>query len=423
MNEIRKQTGVSRLFMIFIIFHGLYALTPLLRYTHTLIYCDFAIVLCYYWNFRHLMHKGHVINRSISQAYALITVITVITLIYRVVGYSSASYGTCVAYLSLFMSIIFGWYVTKYASITQQRIIFWAYSIIILINVIYNIYILQVVLAGVAIESLNETVSIYRIPNVGSTSFTAYTFFACLCFLICFLHSRDFFQKLITGLLFAVCIYYVIFCSMRGTTAMLFVIAFLLLTTDRFFKGSHAQKNVNFIIILIFGLIYIFKEPFFQLLIEYAPNERLAARFQDVLATTSSGVSDDSFTGRGTLFKISFNSWLNTSFTFLFGIGEPLMGDNNYAQAGISGHSDMVDQLAKYGIVGSFLFIRCLYLGYKYLKKEYLHTEQINPVKYMLLCFVAYGTIKIMYTDDCFLVMFVLFPIVLNFLRNNIKVV
>lgn len=204
---------------------------------------------------------------------------------------------------------------------------------------------------------------------------------------------------------------------------MLFVIAFLLLTTDRFFKGSHAQKNVNFIIILIFGLIYIFKEPFFQLLIEYAPNERLAARFQDVLATTSSGVSDDSFTGRGTLFKISFNSWLNTSFTFLFGIGEPLMGDNNYAQAGISGHSDMVDQLAKYGIVGSFLFIRCLYLGYKYLKKEYLHTEQINPVKYMLLCFVAYGTIKIMYTDDCFLVMFVLFPIVLNFLRNNIKVV
>lgn len=424
MEPTQVNTRVSNYFVLFLLFHGLYALTPALRLMHIAILIDFSFVLCVAFI---LITRKRILNKNyiIREVFKVIFLITSITTLYKIIGYSTASFGSCVSYFSLFMSIIFGWYISVFASHKQKIFVLVCYTAIILLNVIVNIYLIQVVFEGVDIEKLQESASLEGVANYGGSSFAAYAFFASLCFLILTYYSRNFYHTIISFVPFCVCIYYVIFCSMRGTTAVLFIAAFILLTTNRYLQNSKiSPRNINTFIFFFCFILFIFKDSLFQLLIDYAPNERLAVRFEDVMSTSSNGVSEESFTGRGALFKIAFNSWLQNPITFLFGIGEPLLGsdDNKYLVAGISGHSDMVDQLAKYGLLGSILFLRCLYLGYKYLRRMYVSTKCENLVKYVILCFFIYGTIKIMYHDDCFIVVFILFPLVLDIVRRNTEI-
>ena len=269
---------------------------------------------------------------------------------------------------------------------------------------------------GMGSEEINETASSMHLPNFGDTSFTGYVFLCCILFFIVACFEKRMINRVVALSIMLVCSYFTIICGMRGTTTILLIFGVSLVLITRFLQRWKVDNSVIVFIIIIIGLLaYINLESLVRMLIEVSPSERLTARFNDFLYTSKHGVGEDSFTGRGTLFKISMNSFFRSP---IFGIGEPLIEDD-FVKAGVSGHSDILDILAKLGLFGCFFFIRCFRLYYQYMEKVYKKSICGNLFKYVFWMVLIYGFLKTIFWENFAIATFIIFPVILSILQQE----
>lgn len=414
--EIGK--GVPKFFFLFLLFHGLYAFTPILRQTQICMYID--IVLVFYWASRMLTNgKSFFLNKNMQQVIRITFVILAISVVYKLTGYSTAKIGQCIRYFSFFSAIGFGWYFVKISTYKQKKTMALSYSAIILFNVIYNIIItMPFVARGMGTEEIVKSGG-SSIPNFGDTSFTGFVFFSSVLYILFFCYKKGFKIRFLSLVLVGICGFYTIVCGMRGTTSVLLIFSlFLILMTKLFESWVSRQNNILFIVFVVVLVLLINMDTIADLFIQISPSERLAQRFRDVQETSEHGITEDSFTGRGSLFKISINSFLKSPFTMLFGIGEPLI-EGSYAKAGISNHSDVIDTFARSGLLGVFLYARCFYLFYKEMVSLYAKTIYCTLFKIVFWIVPVYGLMKTIFWENFAIVTFIMLPLTLYLINTK----
>jgi len=414
-----KEKGVALLFYTFLLLHGLYAFTPLIRGMRIAMYIDFALV--FFWALIMLVNrKEYRLNRTIYSILLTAFIILAITVTYKLIGYSTAKIGACMRYFGFFAAIPLGCFFVENGSSKQKRLLLFFYSCVIVISVISNIIVtMPFVGMGMGSEEINETAKTMHIPNFGDTSFTGYVFLCCIFYFVIVCYEKKWINRVVALLIMAVCSYFTVICGMRGTTTILLIIGVILVFITNFLHRWKVGNDVIiFTLFLIALVIYINLEPIVELLVQISPSERLANRFNDFLYTSRHGIGEDSFTGRGELFKISISSFFRSPITFLFGIGEPLIEDD-FIKAGVSGHSDILDILAKLGVFGCFFIFRCFHLYYQYMKKIYKRTIYRNIFIYVFWMVLIYGFLKTIFWENFAIVTFIMFPLIFDILYTE----
>lgn len=420
MNPVaQKKESVGFWLFAFLILHGLYAFTPCIRSMRIAMYIDFALVL-FWTTVLFLNRKRYRLNETIYRILCISFIILSITVFYKLIGYSTAKIGTCMRYFGFFATISFGWFFVNNGSDRQKQGLLVFYSGVILVNVITNILLtLPFVNMGMESEEINETAISMNIPNFGDTSFTGCVFLCCIFYFVVLCYEKLWKNKLIALVVMGVCSFFTIICGMRGTTTILLITGVALIFLTKFLqRWDISNKAILFSILFIALLIYINLDTVVGFLVDISPSDRLAQRFNDVLYTSKNGIGDNSFTGRGALFKISLNSWLRTPITFLFGIGEPMIKDD-FVKAGVSGHSDVLDLLAKLGVVGFFFVFRCFRLYYQHMTNVYKESSYCIIFKYVFWMVLIYGFLKTIFWENFAIVTFVLFPLIFDILYSE----
>lgn len=292
----------------------------------------------------------------LSKLCSLIIVFDVLIFVYFILGVSSATIGNVCNQASFFSFILLAIYISKSYSYSQKK-----WLLLFLLILFIPLVITSVAQHSVYGESINYLLDdeLIEIGYVNTTSFNSAVFFLLGWIYFAVLNSDKKFLKIIGIIIAILLLYYLVFCGSRGS---IFIILLLLLFCLPYLrKIDYSQKKLvsSIIPFLVVIFLLISLNEILEYFIAFLP-ERLSYRFQDILSTKNEGISDSSFSGRYGLIKLSVNSWLENPKTFLFGIGDhrgSFTGSMSYIEAGIGGHSEFFDSLARWGIIGGILLI------------------------------------------------------------------
>lgn len=195
---------------------------------------------------------------------------------------------------------------------------------------------------------------------------------------------------------------------MKGS-AIILLLASLILQ----FIANRSRGNFGKIIIvsIIFvGIIFAFRDVIINVLIDLIDNERITERLM-VFSSSESMSDSHTLMAREDLWRVSLKSWLRDPGSFLFGIG-----DHNWeafsstAASGVGNHSDIVDVLARYGIIGGVILFSSIIIYYKYLMKKYGTIYRWEIFSFFVIL-ILMGFTKKFVAGEPAIVLFLLLPL------------
>jgi len=185
---------------------------------------------------------------------------------------------------------------------------------------------------------------------------------------------------------------------------------------ERFFHKNNTKRStyIGFIVVASL-LLFLFGDSIISLMIQLSPSDRLTARFEDLQGTMINGVNTASFSGRLTLSLLSIKTWLSSITTFLFGIGDHrLEGDwgmMGFYMSGIGGHSELIDSLARYGIVGFSIIAYLYYHICNYILKQFKIVQIKNQIRAIIITSVFIALTKGLFFPEIGIGLYLLLPL------------
>lgn len=291
-----------------------------------------------------------------------ITLYIIIAMSYKLVGFSSAEWGNYMNQLSFFIPILLMVLIPEKLSLKQTRFLWWLMIVVMAFNIADNIRLSILYPEINAVSRLYLDEDFLSSINAGGTSF--YTF-SLLFFNICFLVYLNCKEKKIKYLSFAICvlssIYILVFCLKAS------VVVYYILSLALQFFAYKTKKPTLFIFVLVFSglfafsIIALFQDAIVDFIVSVSPNERLTARLVTLIDAENAEANMNTITGRANLYLLSIDTWLSSFPNFIFGIGDHRAAQGAFA-TGIGQHADLLDSLARYGILG----LVSLFLIFKY---------------------------------------------------------
>ena len=158
-------------------------------------------------------------------------------------------------------------------------------------------------------------------------------------------------------------------CSLKASAIVLMLISFLSM-----YISVKMKKGVDvtlFFMAMVGIIMFLFMDNIVNFLINVIGAQRIADRL--IIFTTGAEYSDSStLVSRGELWQVSVGTWLNDVRSFFLGIGDHSWNEfSTTAKSGIGNHSDLLDVLARYGILGGLCLYSSIKLYYDYLKNIY----------------------------------------------------
>ena len=344
-------------------------------------------------------------NRTVI-VYSLLYLI--IPILYRVLGVSSCETDAIAQYINWAIILIYGTFIfVVIDNVKLARSIFWLFFSLTAIQI--------VVVALSGFQSFKQGIadtSNLRVTEYGSMVL----FFSSICFLL-FLHVKR--KKRILFLFFFLLSNYVIFFVMQRATDMLIslVLFFLILIAN-----SRQKKSTRFIFIVVVVLVvigYYFKWYlyFIDFLIAKIPSARIRERleaFNLFLLTGDFNVAGG-FSGRTELYENSIRSWLRNGFSFFF-----FLLDHRWNNQIIGNHSDLFDNLGRFGIMGLFIILKLNISAIKNNLEKIRYSHEVRNQVFMI--YFVFLIRNIIGTTSFYIVgiqIFVLLPLSFFFLREN----
>ena len=139
-------------------------------------------------------------------------------------------------------------------------------------------------------------------------------------------------------------------------------------------------------------------------------------------------LDNSSLAGRFLLGMTSLNTFLSSPINFIWGVGDDIMIGEQYEfsdllSLGIGNHSQFLDMLAKYGIIGGVIFVNIIKGMSKWLKKFSLSKLFHRYVVLFILLFFFQSILNNSFLPDLFVVIFIVFPLLLVSNRINYEIV
>lgn len=329
-------------------------------------------------------------------------------LLYWAIGYSTASSGNYLFQICFFISIIIAIYCIRRLPLWHNHVLYYFILLLTIVHLTNDIVIGQV-FQSYSMEELEELGS-----SVIATSFSTTALLVLNIALLVALNTSNFYIRLIHFVVVAITLYYIVFCGQRGSVVMLMMISVFAIIYQK--RANKVSKGTSlFFLLLIALIIMLFGEYLLSILIELSPSERLAERFEDLQQTFRKGVTEDSFSGRLSLEIVSIRSWLRNIATFFIGIGDHrLEGDFGivgFELSGIGGHSELIDSLARYGIIGFFIIASLFSRIFKYIINLFDDVSVREQVKAILFVSILISLTKGFFFPEIGISLFLLLPL------------
>lgn len=383
-------------------------ITPLLSY---------KIILMALWGAFFIFENNqfHRINGKLRSVLTLGVLYVFICVVYKLLDVSSANMGYCaVLPFFYFVPVLALIIIDKCQNEQQIRFLFHFVSLAAAINIadnirLYNIYGVDIVFQNLA--GLLEEEGITGI-NLGGAMFVNMTvFYACLMFLA-FLKSNKVLEKIFFLTYVSISAYFIIICSLKASAIVLMLISFVSM-----YISVKSKKHVvaNLMLMAVIGVVVsFFMDSIIHFLIGVIGSQRVASRL--IIFTSEADISDSgSLMSRSELWLVSIKTWLSGVGSFFFGIGDHRWDDfMTTADSGIGNHSDFLDILARYGILGGLVFYSSIKVYYDYLKKRCGTNFKYEILSFFILVLLMGFTKKIIGTQPAVMI-FILFPLTLKY--------
>lgn len=340
---------------------------------------------------------------------------------YTFLGVSDTSIVSYTVTIAFFLIMLLTPYVPLLRKRKSWKWLFNAMVTVMLLNIIMNIF-LCIKYPEINLASTREYMSEETLANlnVGSTRFYTFTlFFFDVCFFV-FLNCKEKIMKLfmlVCSIITAV--YICVFCLKASV-----VVFFLLSIGFLFFARRRKQTKSVFAVIGITGLLVVllvmnYTNEIINFIVSVSPSERITVRLVTLLDADNAAASSVTLTNRTDLYMLSVQTWLSSPSAFLFGIGDHST-DIDLAATGIGHHSDFLDSLAKYGLVGMLFLYFILFRSMKNIVRQFDERYKIQ-VYIILFIFILCGFTKAVFLPGVGCVLYLLLPLTSIVLANEKK--
>ncbi|MEK3901317.1 O-antigen ligase family protein [Paenibacillus sp. FSL R7-0179] len=404
----------------------LYAVTPYWFYNQSI---TLLSVILGVWIFTFLLIipskiQSYLSNRVNIALFVLICFWIPYVFILRLVGFSTSDWGNFFVYALFWFSYVAFCFYNGVLNVKNKMIIILAIIMIYAFNAIDNMRLLLLYPNG---NKLINFYDVYKQYNIGGTTFA---FELSLCALICqlLMLNQTKYKKIVFGA-YTINLIYLFAFSGKMTSIVLFICASLaMLITwkiNRFKKNERILLLIGFIITLLLSLFFL---PYiFRLFGDSVASHDLSKRFYSLAnfleKMYTGNLVIDEYLVRIDLAKLSLETFISSP---IFGIGkhfanQQMYGLNAVYSVGIGSHSELIDHLAVYGIVGlvSYLFIFKKY----FVTLLYKCTTTINRDLYkIIIAFVVfYSILNNSFSMGVGILLFIMLPFVLDIIEEGIK--
>ena len=249
---------------------------------------------------------------------------------------------------------------------------------------------------------------------------TMIMFFSGIC-LLWFLNDKNLFNRALALVGVALSFFVGIYIMQRGITLVLSTLMYggiLVLNSKR-------SKKIYFITGLLFTVCaFLYFSDMYVALLDYiadiVPSERLSKRVLQIkyfLLYDAESQEAHGFSGRLPLMLKSINTWTSSVFSFLFGVGDHR--DNYFL---IGNHSDVLDSLARFGIIGAGLLWGIVYQQYRFFINKNVKATNYTcfiQATVIFLVFILRGVVGSVISFKVAIQVCIFLPLVLNLLVNT----
>lgn len=350
---------------------------------------------------------------------------TIWILLMSLIGHSARPFMVQLATLPVMAIPFVGFIAVNSYNAKEQGLLLRILFLIISLNLLSNIYIGIINPQYFDIEHMEGTDAYFS--NAGSTSFVASLSFLTIVLLILLFNIKKSSKKFPIIIAIALISFYLFLLNPRATTLILLVFAAIsILLIHRAPKSPKLRRSYYFrtgTLLLIITLVALLPLVSF---LGNVDNERLSARFSDIGVILQGGsinsLDDGSLAGRFLLGMTSLNTFIASIPNFIWGVGDNILIGEQYEfydllSLGIGNHSQFLDTLAKYGIIGGVIFINIVLGISRWLKRISVRESYYQYIDLFILVFFLQSILNNSFLADIFIIIFVVFPLLI--VSNN----
>ena len=265
--------------------------------------------------------------------------------------------------------------------------------------------------------------------NVGNTMFVFVVSIMCFMFCIMFLNIISTKLKTVVLVCLFLCGWYLVVLNPRAISLLVLVtFIYIYFCVHLLQKGDSMSKIVKFIIISIGSVLVILNITTIMVLISGSNlDSEIISRFSTAMSfMKGQGISDDSsWAARIELYGYSLKTFTSSIMNFILGIGQQVYSEASRGilqSVGISGHSEVFDILAQFGILGMYILTCYFNNAFKFMKKIALDNMK-TEITIMVLFLFVYSVLNKSIDCASFFVIFLVFPLYLDiesgYVRKN----
>ena len=350
-----------------------------------------------------------------------VIVYLIIVISYRLIGVSDAGLGDYMQHIFFFIPIFFMIYLYRIKSSSNKKKCWYLMMLVMAINVFVNIY-MSIKYPSINLKSVRMFYGedFLQSMNIGGSKFFNFVFFF---YMVCFFVFLNTEKKRIKIAMLVISL-------MSGTYILAFcykasVMLFLILITVFLIYAKRTKRILRLAIISLFsgiiGMVIIsnYENEVIEMIIKMSPDQRVTQRLVTLVDSEADEANDATVTGRSELYQMSIETWIATPANFVFGIGDH-RSQNNARATGISQHSDLLDSLARYGLIGLLLLFLIFKKSFIFISSFFDRRLQIQ-----LYCIfgvtIMFGLMKSLFTPAIGCVFFLLLPLSSNFVNKQIQ--
>lgn len=345
---------------------------------------------------------------------------SIMIFLYRLLNISTASWGNYLFQILFFIVIV--------ASILclEKMPVKWNIYLYFIVLALIATTVYKDIIIGQSVASENLLLLREEGSRAQRTAFSTMMLFVfCTCWLV-FFNTNNRFIRWFHFAFALLSLYYIVFVGMRASVVIWTLMAFSLIVFEKYSNKSKIGRYLGVFIIVLLCFILIFDiTPILQLLVRLSPSDRLSVRFESLIYTFNNGIEEDSFSGRMKLETISLQSWTSSFGSFLFGIGDHRLegyGYQGFIMSGVGGHSELIDSLARYGIIGFSIIALLIYNIFQYIQNLFSERALRKQVSTILIIAIFTMLTKAMFLPEIGLALFFLLPLsseIINHFSNT----
>lgn len=357
-------------------------------------------------------------------AYLFICVMMVI------LGFSSNNLNFIISRLPYYLIPVMGYFVIKHYNRKEKSVLLALFFFVFLLNLFYNILLgFQFPDIFEEQESTEASIEFGVIMNIAETGFivVAYCLIGALFMVLLTLNEK--WKKILSILLIVPIAFYMLFQNTRGTAILLLMIELVGMFLAYFEPTRRTNRRLYYVFstVTLLLLVLIVFIPLMEWLMENLQSERLAERLNDLVDYRQSGgdvgsVRKGSFTERILLAQTSLNSFISSPISLMVGIGDHTLSiGGDLVKSGVGNHSEFIDVLARYGLVGAFVFWKIMKSYYEMLLRLTTKRESLKYVNVIFVVIILTGFLNNLFYPIVLLFMYLIFPLIIEISDQKIS--